>query len=75
MLPDDYLGLLVHLDDQQGQGLIALIPASATQDPPELLSVNSVVCFLEVDEGRVVPPFLALPRVDLGKEPRNVSCC
>ena len=40
-----------------------------------LLSAHYVVDFLEVDEGRVVPPLLALPRVDLSKEPRNVSCC
>ena len=73
MLPDDYLGLLVHLDDEQGQGLVTLVSVSATQDPPELLSVDRVIGLLEVDEGRVVPPLLALPRVDLREEPRYVG--
>ena len=73
MLPDDDLRLLVHLDDEQGQGLVALAAAPAQEDTPELLPVHGVVGFLEVDEGRVAPPLLALPRVDLGQEPGNMG--
>ena len=73
MLSNDNLRLLVHLDDEQGQGLVPLVAAPAGQDTPELLSVDGVVGLLEVDEGRVVPPLLALPRVDLGQEPGNMG--
>ena len=57
---DDYLRLLVHLDDDEGQGLVVLILAPTKEDSPEFLSVDGVICFLEVDEGCVVTPLLAL---------------
>ena len=66
MVADDDPRLLVHLDDEKGQGLVALIFAPTQEDPPELLPVDGVVGLLEVDEGCIVPPLLALPRVDLG---------
>ena len=66
MLANDDSRLLVHLDDEQGQGLVVLILAPAEEDPPELLPVDGVVGLLEVDKGCIVPPLLALPRVDLG---------
>ena len=66
MAADDDPRLLVHLDDEEGQGLVALALAPAQKDLPELLSVDGVVCLLKVDEGRVVAPLLALPGVDLG---------
>jgi hypothetical protein len=75
MLPNNHLRLLVHLDDKQGKGLITLVSASISQHSPELLSAERVVGLLEVDEGRVVPPLLALPKLDLSEEPRNLSCC
>ena len=65
MFPDDDLRLLIHLDDEQGQGLIFCVFAAAAKDPPKLLPVNSVIGLLQVDEGCIVPSFLALPRVDL----------
>ena len=68
MLSNDDLRLLVHLDDEQGQGLVALILAPAQEDTPELFPVDGVVGLLEVDESRIAPPLLALPRVDLGQE-------
>ena len=43
-----------------------LILAPTKEDTPELLSVDGVICFLEVDEGCVVTSLLALTRVDLG---------
>ena len=73
MRADDDPRLLVHLDDEQGQGLVLLILTPAGQDTPELLPIDGVVGLLEVDEGRVVPPLLALPRGDLGEEPGNIS--
>ena len=66
MAADDDPRLLVHLDDEEGQGLVALILAPAQKDPPELFSVNGVICLLEVNEGRVVAPLLALPGGELG---------
>ena len=75
MLSNDNLRLLVHLDDKKGQGLVLLVLASLSQDTPELLSIDGVVGLLEVNEGRVVPPLLALTRVDLGQEPGNMSRC
>ena len=66
MVADNDLRLLVHLDDEEGQGLVALIFAPTQEDPPELLSVYGVVCLLEIDEGCKVSPLLALPRVNLG---------
>jgi len=63
---DDNPRLLVHLDDEEGQGLVALVLAPTQKDPPELFSVNGVISLLEVNEGRVVAPLLALPGVDLG---------
>ena len=57
--------LLVHLDDEEGKGLIALILAPAQKDLPELFPVNGVIRLLEVDEGRVVASLLALLGVDL----------
>ena len=65
MLPNDNLRLLVHLNDEQGQGLIFCVFAAAAKDPPKLLPVDSIVGLLQVDEGCVFPSFLALPRVDL----------
>ena len=58
--------LLVHLDDEEGQGLVTLVLAPAEKDPPELLPIDGVIGLLEVDEGCIVTPFLALTRVDLG---------
>ena len=49
MLADDDLRLLVHLDDEQGQGLVLLVLASFGQDAPELLPVYGVVGLLEVN--------------------------
>ena len=66
MAADDDPRLLVHLDDEEGQGLVALILAPAQKDLPELFSVYGVISLLEVNEGRVVAPPLALPGVDLG---------
>ena len=66
MVTDDNLRLLVHLDDEECQGLVTLIFAPTQEDPPELLPVDGVICLLEVDEGCIVSPLLALPRVDLG---------
>ena len=62
MVADD----VVHLDDEEGQGLVALILAPAQKDLPELFSVDGVIRLLEVDEGRICSPLLALPGVDLG---------
>ena len=73
MLPDEDLGLLVHFDDEKGQSLVLLILAPLEQDFPELLPIYGVVGLLEVDEGRVVPPLLALTRVDLREESRDVG--
>ena len=66
MIANDDSRLLVHLDDEECQGLVVLIFAPAQEDPPELLPVDGVVSLLEVDEGCIVPPLLALPRVELG---------
>ena len=66
MIANDDFRLLVHLDDEQGQGLVVLILTPAKQDFPELLSVDGIIRLLEVDEGCKVSPLLALPRVDLG---------
>ena len=66
MVANDDLRLLVHLDDEEGQGLVMLILAPAKEDPPELLPVDGVIRLLEVDEGCIVTSLLALPRVDLG---------
>ena len=66
MTADDDPRLLVHLDDEEGQGLVALILAPAQEDLPELLSVDGVIRLLEVDEGRICSLLLALPVVDLG---------
>ena len=66
MAADDDPRLLVHLEDEEGQGLVALALAPAQDDLPELLPVDGVICLLEVDEGRIVVALLTLPRVDLG---------
>ena len=66
MTSDDDPRLLVHLDDEEDQGLVALIPAPAHENTPEFLPVDGVICLLEIDEGRIVAPLLTLPRVDLG---------
>ena len=66
MVANDDPRLLVHLDDEEGQGLVVLILAPAEEDPPELLPVDGVISLLEVDEGCIIPPLLALTRVDLG---------
>ena len=48
---DDDLRLLVHLDDEEGQGLVVLVLAPAEEDPPQFLSVYGVISLLEVNEG------------------------
>ena len=75
MLPNNDLRLLVHLDDEEGQGLFLLVLASFCKDTPELLPVDGVVGLLEVNEGRIIPPLLALPRVNLGQESGDMSGC
>ena len=75
MLADDDPRLLVHLDDEQGQGLVLLILTPAGQNTPELLPVYGIVGLLEVNEGRISPPLLSLTRVDLGQEPGDMSGC
>ena len=72
MLSNDYLRLLVHLEYEHSQCLVGLVLAPATQDPPELLPVDSVISLLQVDEGSILPPLLALPGVDLGHQFTNV---
>ena len=67
MLANDQLRLLVHLHHQQCHHPVRLIAAPAVQDSPELLPVHGVIGFLEVDQGREVPPLFALPRMDLGE--------
>ena len=66
MTADDNPRLLLHLNNEEAQGLFALIFAPAQKDPPELVSVDGVIRLLEVDEGRIYAPLLALPGVDLG---------
>ena len=39
----DNLQLLVHLDDEEGQGLVALGLTPAQEDLPQLLSVDGVI--------------------------------
>ena len=73
MFSNDDLRLLIHLDDEEGQGFVALVAAPPQKDTPELLPVDGVICLLEVDEGCIVPPLLALPRVDLSEESRYVG--
>ena len=68
MLPNEDLGLLVHFDDEQSQGLILLTLAPLEKDFPELLPIYGVIGLLEVDEGRIVPSPLTLRRVDLREE-------
>ena len=48
MVANNDLRLLVHLDDEEGQGLVALVSAPTEEDPPELLSVDGVIGLLEV---------------------------
>ena len=59
------LGLLVHLDDEHGQGLVGLVSTSPVQDPPQLLPVDRVVGLLQVNEGRILSSLSPLTRVDL----------
>ena len=75
MLPNEDLGLLVHFDDEKGQSLVLLILAPLEQDFPELLPIYGVIGLLEVNESRVVPSLLSLPRVDLREESGDVSSC
>ena len=75
MLADDYLLVLVHLGDEQGQGLVCLAPSPAVKDLPQFFLVHSVICFLQVNEHCEVPTLLALSWVDLGKEPSHVGGC
>ena len=75
MLPNEDLGLLVHFDDEQSQSLVLLTLALFEQNFPELLPIYGVEGFLEVDEGRVVPSPLSLPRVNLREKSGNVSSC
>ena len=75
MLSNEDLGLLVHFDDEQRKGLVLLILAPLEQNFPELLPIYGVVGLLEVDEGRVVPSPLSLPRVDLREESGDVGGC
>ena len=70
---DDDLGLLVHLDDEHGQGLVGLVPASPVQDPPQLLPVDSVVSLLQDNEGHVLSCLSPLTRVDLLHQPGDVG--
>ena len=72
MLPDEDLGLLVHFDDEKGQSLVLLILTPFEQNFPELLPIYGVVGFLEVNESRVVPSPLSLPRVDLREKSGDV---
>ena len=63
---------MVHFDDEQSQSLVLLTLAPLEQDFPELLPIYGVVGLLEVDEGRVVPSPLSLPRVDLREKSGDV---
>ena len=72
VLPDDHLGLLVHLDYEHSQCPVGLVQEPAAQDPPELLPVDRVVGLLQVNEDRVLSPFLSLSRVDLSHQPADV---
>ena len=72
MLPNEDLGLLVHFDDEKGQSLVLLILAPLEQDFPELLPIYGVVGLLQVNDGRVVPSPLSLPRVDLREKSGDV---
>ena len=65
MPADDDLRLLVHLDDEHGQGLVGLVSTSPVQDHPQLLPVDRVVGLLQVNEGRVLSSLSPLTRVDL----------
>ena len=75
MLPNEDLGLLVHFYDEQSQSLVLLILAPLEQNFPELLPIYGVIGLLEVDEGRVVPSPLSLPRVDLREKSGDVGSC
>ena len=65
MPADDDLGLLVHLDDEHGQGLVGLVSASPVQDPQQILPVDSVVSLLQFNEDRVLYSLSFLTWVDL----------
>ena len=75
MLPNEDLGLLVHFDDEKGQSLVLLILTPLEQDFPELLPIYGLIGLLEVDEGRVVPSPLSMPRVDLREKSGDVGSC
>ena len=49
MSPNNDLRFLVHLNDEQGQGLVCLVFAPAKQNFPELLAVNGITRLLKVD--------------------------
>ena len=66
---------MVHFDDEQSQSLVLLILASLEQNFPELFPIYGVIGLLEVDESRVVPSPLSLPRVDLREKSGDVSGC
>ena len=65
MVTDYDLRILVHLDIEEGQGLITLIVAPTQKHPPKGLSIKFFKSLLEVDESCIDPPFLALSWVDL----------
>ena len=73
MLPNEDLRPLVHLDDEQGQGLVPLTLAPAKQDFPKLLSVYGVIRFLNIYKCRIVPPLLSLSRVNLREKSGHVG--
>jgi len=73
VLSNEDLRPLVHLDDEQGQGLVLLILAPTEQDFPELLSVDGDIGFLQVNQRSLVPSLLPLPRVDLREESGSTS--
>ena len=72
MYTDDYLRPLINLDHEQRQHSICLVAASAVQDSPKLFSVYCVIGLLEVNQSRITPPLLPLPRVDLSEESGRV---
>ena len=51
MISNEDLRLQVHLDDEEGQGLVVLIIAPTEEDPPMLFSVDGVIRLLEAGEG------------------------
>jgi len=71
--PNNHLRLLVHFDDEQGQGLVTLVLAPTKKYSPQFFSVDGVIGLLQVNEGCIVPSLLALPRMNLGEQPGYVG--